>query len=766
MPERYTGAALPRVEDAELLAGAATFVDDLELEGTLHVAFARSPYAHAGITGVRKPGELSGVGEVLLFSDLSGFAELTPRIDRPGVYSPPRPLLARDRVRFVGESVAAAVAADRDLAEDACDLVEVDYQELPAVASVEAALAAGAPLLHPTGSNVLLEVAFDSGGVDAALSAAPVRLERRLEVARIAPSPMECRAVVAEPTAEGVTVWTSTQAPHQVRRALEPLLGVSVRVICPQVGGGFGQKAHVYPEEVLVAWLALRHGRPVKWVEDRRENLLASSQARGQVVSVRVAADRDGRLLALEADVLSDMGAYGVWPHGHILEALGTPNLIPGPYRLPAYRYRTRAVATNKAPGGAYRGVGVAVSAFVHERVMDLLAAELGLDPAEVRRRNLVPATAMPYRTVAGLDYDSGDYPAALEAAVARIEDAETTRLREAALAAGRRFGVGLACYVETTGMGSEVFARRGMVDIAGYDEARVTINADGSATLVTTLPSAGQGLATSFAQLLADELSLPLAAVRVERVDTAAISDGTGTFGSRSAAVGAPVILAAAETVRNRLRELAAAELEVGEWDLVAAAGRLQVAGVPERSRTYAQLAAGAPPGHLDVRERYDPSATAFAYGTHACAVEVDPGTGQVRILRYVVVEDSGPLINPLLAAGQTHGATAQGIGAALLEAVCYGEDGQPLTATLADYLLPLASDLPTYEIEHLAHTGPNPGGYKGVAEGGTVAAPAAVANAVARAIGAPVDRIPITPQTVLDLIHKPQEDKRSDGE
>jgi aerobic carbon-monoxide dehydrogenase large subunit len=759
----WVGASVPRVEDGPLLAGSARFVDDVELPGLLHVAFARTERPHARIVGIdtSRSRAVRGVVDVLVYGDLTGPSELTPRLDRPGVYSPPRPLLASDRVRFVGEAVAAVVADSRYLAEDACDAIDVEYDDLRPVTTTEAAVLPGAPCLHPVGSNVLLDERFDSGGVDEGLASAAVRLDLRFRIARVAPSPMECRGVVAAPVGAGVTVWTSTQAPHQVRRALEPLLRVPVRVICPDVGGGFGQKAHVYPEEVLVAWLALRHGRPVAWVEDRRENLLAASHARGQVVTVTVGADSEGRLLAMDADVVSDMGAYGMFPHGHVLEALGTPNLVPGPYALPAYRYRARAVATNKSPGGAYRGVGVAVSAFVHERAMDALARRAGLSPVEVRRRNLIPADAMPRTTVAGLRYDSGDYPRALELAVERLEDAGLARLREAVRARGHLFGVGYACYVETTGMGSEVFAKRGMVGITGYDDARVTVNADGTVTLATSLPSAGQGLATSFAQLLADELSLPPSSIRVAPVDTATVRDGTGTFGSRSAAAGGAAILAAAAVVRQRLRELAAAELEVGEWDLVAAEGHLHVAGVPDRGRTYAQLVAVAPPGHLDVQERYDPSATTFSYGAHGCAVEVDPATGWVGVLRHVVIEDAGPLINPMLATGQAHGATAQGIGAALLEAVRYGDDGQPLTSTLADYLLPLATELPDYDVGHLVHPSPHPGGYKGVAEGGTVAAPAAVANAVADAVGAEVDEIPITPEMVLSLIEARAADK-----
>lgn len=749
---KLTGRAIARVEDDALLRGRAIFVDDMDPPGRLEIAFHRTERAHARVLSVNvaAAAEVPGVVAVLTQADLGGAFELTPDIRRPGVHSPPRPLLAGDRVRFVGEAVALVLAGDRSTAEDAAELVEVGYDDLPAVSDAALAAEPTASRLHEPHSNVLLEHSFDSGGVDAAFAAADLVFDAELDIGRVAAFPMEGRAVLAVPDGDGVTLWTSTQAPHQVKRALEPLLGVHLRVICPNVGGGFGQKAHVYTEEVLAAQMALRFQLPVKWVEDRRENLLVSSHARGQLVKVKVGARGDGTLVALEADFLTDMGAYGVWPHGHILEALGAPTLVPGPYKLGAYRYRTRAVATNKAPAGAYRGVGVAVSAFIHERVIDMVARRLGLDPIGVRRRNLVPGEEMPFTTVVGLQYDSGDYPAAVEQAVAMAGD-RSQQLAAAASERGKLFGIGYSSYVETTGMGSEVFSKRGMVGITGFDDARVVLEADGSATLRISLPSAGQGLATSFAQLLGDQLALPLEKVRVAPTDTDEVPDGTGTFGSRSAAAGGPAIFKAAETIVRKAKEVAARHLEVAEWDLEVVPGGIGVRGSAESVVGYAQLVAEAPAGFLDATERYDPQATVFSYGCHACAVEVDPTTGAVEIVDHVVVEDCGPLINPLLAAGQTEGATAQGIGAALLEAVRYSSEGQPLTTTMLDYLLPTAADLPRFRLGHMTHASSAPGGYKGVAEGGTVAAPAAVANAVAAAIGADVNRIPITPSAVL---------------
>lgn len=750
---KMTGRSVARLEDRPLLTGRATFVDDLEPPGTLHLAFHRTERAHARIQSVdcERARSVPGVTAVLGHQDLDGPRQLTPPIEREGVFSPPRPLLAGERVRFVGEAVALALADSRYAAEDACDLVEVEYLDLPGVPDMMASLAADSAQIHEPHPNVLLDEQMESGDVTAALAAAPVLVDATFDVSRVSPFPLEGRAVLAVPEEGRVTVWTSTQAPHQVKRALAEILDASVNVICPSVGGGFGQKSHVYPEEILVPWLALKYGRPVKWVEDRRENLLASGHARGQLIRARAAADSEGRLLAVDADILADMGAYGIYPHGHILEALGTPNLIPGPYALPSFRFRTRAVATNRSPGGAYRGVGVAAAVFVHERLMDSLAEATGIDAAEIRRRNLVPPTSLPYTNSAGVEYDSGDYPAALVKVKELIGYDRMEERRRGAADRGRLLGCGLACYVEPTGMGSEVFKKRGMVGIAGYDDAHLAIDQGGVATLSISLPSAGQGLATSFAQLLADELGLPLSSVCVAGVETDAVADGTGTFGSRSAAVGGALIMQVAKSVKAAGFKLAAAALEASEGSLEARPGGVGVIGSETAFLSYASLAELAPGRLLEARERYDPVATTFSYGAHACVVEVDPTTGGVQVVEHVVVEDCGPMINPMLVEGQTHGAVAQGLGAGLLEAVRYGADGQPLTASMMDYLLPTAVDLPDFKVLHLERASPHPGGYKGVAEGGTVAAPAALANAVSNAVGAQINSIPITPEVVM---------------
>lgn len=754
------GRPMPRVEDGPLLRGEASFCGDLRLPGMLEVAFLRADLAHARLLGVDVAAARGapGVRDVITHEDLAGLGDLTPPIAPPDqeVYSTPRPLLARDRVRFVGEPLAAVLATTRYEAEDAAELIAVEYEELPALATAEDALADGAPLLHPVATNVLFEHDLDTGGVDEALAAAAFVVERRFRVPRLAPSPLEGRAIVAAADDAGLTVWYATQTPFVLRRVLTELLGLAeseIRVICPHVGGGFGQKSHVYPEDVLIPWLARRCGRPVRWLEDRRENLIASCHARGQDVRVRAAVGRDGTVAALDADITVDVGAYGIYPHGQLLEALGTPVMITGPYRIPALRFRSRAVATNKCPGGGYRGVGLAVSVFVHERLIDVVADVTGLDPAEVRRRNLIRADELPWENPAGLVYDSGDYVRALETALARIEpELEGDRAR--ARARGRMTGLGLCAYVEYTGMGSSVFQGRGMLGIRGHEEARVSIEPDGTALVRTSVPSTGQGTATSIAQLVADSLRLPLERVAVSRVDTAAGADGNGSFGSRGTVVGGSAALKSSAELRRRLLELAGRELEASVDDLELADGGVQPLGVPSRRLTYAALAAAAPDGHLDVTERHDPAETAFSYGVHACVVEVDTVLGDVRVVRYVIVEDCGRVVNPLIVDGQAHGSTVQGIGAALLERVVFDDQAQPLTSSLIDYLLPTALEAPPFEVLHLEHPPPESvGGFKGVGEGGTVAAPAAVANAIAAAIGAEVNEIPATPELVATL-------------
>ena len=749
------GRSLRRREDERLLRGAATFLDDLDPTGVLHVAFARSQTAHARVAGidVARAREAPGVEAVVVASDLDT-GPLVPPLDNVLAVATPRPLLAEGAVRFVGEPVAAVCADSRYAAEDAAELVDLDLEPLPVVADLDAA-AADAVVVDGYASNVIFDNRIQTGDVDAAFAHAAAVVERTFVNPRYAALPIESRGMQAAPEGDGVRIWASTQAPHKLAQVVSELLELPrelVVVVVPDVGGAFGQKAHAYPEDIVVVWLARGLGRPVRWAEDRSENLLASSHARDQTVRVRAAADRDGALLAIDADVLCDSGAYGVYPHGHMLEALGTPGMIPGPYRLRTYRSRGRAVATNKCPEGAYRGVGLPVASFVHERVMDLLAAELDLDPAEIRRRNLLAPDELPYETVTGQHYDSGDYAQALERALEAIGYREARAAQREARAQGRLVGLGIGCYVEFTGINSMVFTGRGMVGIAGFDGAHITLDADGMVTVWTTLPAIGQGSETTFAQMAADEMGVDLARVRVAPADTSVGGlHGTGTFASRSAIAGGGAIRDACGELLQRLREDASERLEANPEDLVLADGAVHVAGSPAASVPLQELVEAASADRYRVSATFDPPAIAYPYATHACQVEVDAETGAIDIQRYVVVEDCGTVINPIIVEGQVHGAVAQGLGGTLLEGMVYGPDGQPLTASLMDYLVPTAPDVPPLEVAHMSIPAPgSPNGAKGVGEGGTLGPPGALANAVSDALGVECNELPLTPERV----------------
>jgi len=759
-PLRYTGARVKRVEDPRLLQGRGRYLDDLALPRMLWTSFVRSPHAHARVLRVDAgtARASAGVIAVATAADLRGVVRpLAPRLAGDGFTPTAWPALADGVVRFCGEAVAAVVATIPYAAADARELVTVEYEALPAVASLDPG--------YPN-DRVLFRRAFRQGDVQAAFARATHTMRETFEHGRCAPSPIEPRGLLADWDGETLTVWASTQTPSILRAALAATLDLPVpriRVVAPDVGGGFGLKMQALPEDVVVAALARQLGRAIKWVEERRENLAAASHAREQRLEVEVAADADGRLLALRARVLSDSGAYHTYPLTAALEPLGSAGILPGPYRTPAYEYEAIAVATNKSPLGAYRGVGMAMGAFVMERVLDLLADRLQLDPAELRRRNLIPRDAYPFTSASGMVYDSGDYPGALAQA---LEAADYTRLRceqREARAAGRCVGVGLACYTEYTGMGAAVFRQRGMQDVPGIEGATVTMEADGAVRCTVSFPSQGQGHETTIAQVVADRLGVSIERVCVQPVDTSAAPTGSGTFGSRGVIAAIGSAGAAAEIVRGRLDALAGHLLEAAPGDVVIEDGQAHVRGFPGRAVSLAVLAraayvppagglpAGLQPG-LGATVHFDPPGPTFSGAVHVAVVEVDRETGRVAVLRYVLVEDCGRIVNPMIVDGQIHGAVAQGIGEALLEHVAYGADGQLLTGTLMDYALPKAGDVPPFEIGHRETLSPfMPGGVKGMGEGGTIGAPAAIANAVAdamRPFGRAVRRLPIRPE------------------
>jgi carbon-monoxide dehydrogenase large subunit len=754
MRNSWAGRAVPRVEDEALLTGQAMFLDDIDLPGALHAVFVRSTVAHGAIREIRieDAARVPGVVGVFTAADLALSDIVTPL--QEGIFSPPRPVLARDRVRFVGEPVAVVVAESRYSGEDGAALVEVRIDPLPVVTDIAGALDASKPALHeqPDGSgNVVFAQEARFGDPDGAFAAATHVIERTIQHPRLTASPMEARGAAALLENGGVTIWCSTQFPHTLRRIARELYGTEdVRVRCPDIGGGFGHKGVNYPEEIAVGRLALRLGRTVKWVEDRAESLLSSAHAREMEVRVRAAFDADAILAALDVDAVCDTGAYGTYPLGHVLEVLGVFGMAPGPYRVRNYHARARSVATNKCPSAAYRGVGLPVATLVHERIMDIVAATTGIDRAEVRRRNLVATSEMPYTSITNQRYDSGDFHAALDTALELIGYDTHEGDRQAARADGRLLGLGMASYVEWTGTNSKIFQARGMSAVHGFDGCHMELDAEGLLKVWSTLPSIGQGTRTTFAQLATDSVGADFADVRVVQSDTG-VSDieGTGTGASRSANIGAGALHLAGTELRRRLLEDAGVRLAVGQDELEIAQSRITVRSLPTRSLSFSDLAKTAEPGRYHVSRQFDPEHVLFSYATHACRVSVDPETGDVEILDWVVAEDCGRVINPIIVEGQTQGAIAQGIGGALYESLHYDETGTPLSTSLMDYILPTAHEVPRARIRHLEIPVPDAMlGSKGMAEGGTVAAPAALANAVSDALGQEFNALPLTPE------------------
>jgi len=762
-PLRYTGMRIKRLEDPRLLMGRGRYLDDLGLPRMLFASFVRSPHAHARIVRIDTAAARSvpGVVAVVTADDLRDATRpLSPRLEGAGFTPTAWPALADGVARFCGEAVAVVVASSPYVAADAGERVAVEWEEKSAVATIDQALAA---------HQVLFQRRHRHGDVDDAFARAPIVVRQTFEHGRCAPSPLELRGILADWDGEALTLWSSNQSPSIMRAGLAGALSLPearVRIVCPDVGGGFGLRMQVFPEDVAIAAVARRLGRPVKWLEERRENLTAASQARSQRTTVEVAAANDGTVLALRSRVMSDNGAYHAYPTTGALEPLGTASIMPGPYRISAYEFEALALATNKPPLGAYRGVGMTMGAFVAERMLDLLAERVGLDPAEVRRRNLIGREAYPFTSATGYTYDSGDYPKALEEALAAVDYESLRREQERARAQGRVVGIGIACYTEYTGMGSAGFRRRGAVEMPGIEATTITVEADATVRCAVSFPTQGQGHATTIAQLVADRLGLALENVRLSRVDTAESPRGSGTFASRGTVAMLASAAVAADRLGDKLRTLAAHRLEAAAQDVELAGGRAFVRGFPDRSVALAELArlaytpplGGLPDGlspGLEATVYSDLPGPTFSGAVHVAVVEVDPATGRVTVKRYALVEDCGRVINPLIVEGQIHGAVAQGIGEALLESVVYDDDGQLLTATLMDYALPRADDLPFFEIAHLETPSPiTPGGVKGMGEGGTIGAPAAIANAVAdavRRLGVQITTLPIRPESLV---------------
>lgn len=776
----FVGQPLRRREDARLLTGKGQYVADLELPGMLHVAFVRSAMAHARIRSVDLTRAAAAEGVVLALNGADLLKALPPVPDHqvvlPGkwkttvahtILNPNQPLLATDKARHVGEALAVIVAESRYAAEDAVDLAELDLEPLPAVVDASRGLQAGSPIVHEQfRSNCIGEFSISKGNVDEALSRSPHRIKRRFHHHRYSGIPMETRGVAAQFDArtDSITVWSSTQVVQWVRREVASTLQMAearVRCIALDVGGGFGIKGHVYPEDLLIPFLARRLGRPVSWIEDRREHLQSSIHARDQVHDAEIGFDATGRILGLRTALVMDCGAWN--PLG-VAPVYNTACHLPGPYKIAHYAASAKVVATNKVPNAPYRGAGRPEATQVMERLVDLIARQLNLEPAEVRRRNMIGANEMPYSTGlvyrdgVPIVYDSGDYPGALAKALAAIGGVEAFRKRQReARAAGRYLGFGLACYTEGTGAGP-------------FEGATIRIDPTGKIHVAAGACPQGQGMETIFAQIAADAWQVRPDDVVVSLGDTAAIPMGFGTIASRSTVTVSAAMHEASNRVRQKVLAIAGNVMECAVEDLELRSGRVQLKGVPDRSMSLAEVARAGRPGWdngrppdveagMEATVYYEPPTVTWSYAVHAAVVEVDPDIGAVRIDDYAIAHDCGVVVNPLLAEGQIIGGAVQGLGGALLEEFVYDAHGQLLSGTLADYLMPTASDVPSITVVHQQIASPlNPLGVKGLGEGGAISPPVAIANAVCDAL-APFGDIefnstPIKPEQVVMAI------------
>ncbi len=768
---RWVGAALTRKEDHRLLRGRGRFVGDMARAGMLHAAFVRSPFPAAGVTAIDASAALStpGVAAVFTAADL-GDPYLLATLERDEFVPTRMPLLGGDQVRFAGEPVAVVIAEDAYLAEDAAELVEVDWASRPAVAGLGAAQADGAPQVHQgTSGNCLVDmVMFDDERLGGIFAGAAVVVGGEFSSARVAAMPLEGRACLAEwDDRDGqLVLHVSTQVPHQVRSAVAQALGVperTVRVVAPDVGGGFGLKCVVGREEVVVAAVALRLRRPVRWTEDRQENLSASFHGHEQRHRVRAAFDGEGRILGLDAEIDCDVGAYSAYPFTCAVEPLMAATELPGIYKVPAYRARARGIATHKAPTAPYRGVSRPQIVLVMERLMEKAARELGLDPLQVRRLNMIGPGEFPYAGVNGISYDEGSYRESLDLAERRVAEQGWPAARDRLRAEGLAAGIGYACFSERTAYGTPTMSLRRMRMTPGYDTASVRMDPTGEVIVTTGTCAHGQGHETTFAQIVADRLGVHPDQVRLRQGDTDLAAYGWGTFASRSVVIGGGAAARAAEQVADQLRTAAAHLLEASAADVELRDGAARIRGDARAAVSLAEVArvvhfqTHALPEEvrygLEARASYDPPGT-FSNACHAALVAIDPGTGQVKLLRYLVVEDCGVVINPLIVDGQVLGGVTQGVAAALYERICYDGDGQPLSTTLMDYLVPTAAEMCPVEVIHLQTPSRfSESGAKGMGEGGTIGAPATVLNAVNDALagtGASFDHIPVLPAEV----------------
>ena len=775
-PGTYVGSSIRRREDPRLITGRATYVNDIVAAGCAQVVFVRSPHAHARIVRIDTSAARAApnVLAVVTGADLASSMQPVPCIwTLPDMKAPTRRAITADKVRFVGDIVAAVIGATEAAARDAAELVEVEYDILPSVTDQDAALQPGAPQLH---DDVPGNAAFTwelSGGDQSVFDTAEVKVPLRLTNQRLVSNFMETRGVLAQWSASTgeLTVWSSTQIPHLVRLELARVLGVpenTLRVIAPEVGGGFGSKQNFYPEEMIVAALSMRLNQPVKWIEERSEHYVATTHGRDHVQDAEIVGNRDGTILGVRVHARANLGAYfsmfaPIVPTG--LFGL----MLCGAYRTPTVSCRVNGVLTNTTTVDAYRGAGRPEATHLVERLVDVFAAEIGMDPAEVRRRNFPRPDQFPYTTTTGVTYDSGDYATALDRALEAVGYQQLRQQQAAARAEGRLLGVGICSFVEVCGAGPSAALGAAGAGIGFWEAGTVRVLPTGKATVYTGSSAHGQGHETTFAQIAADRLNLPIEDIDVVHGDTAKVPFGIGTFASRSAAVGGTAVAMSASKVRDKATRIAAHLLEAAVEDIeFGEAGVFRVRGAPARSVTWSEiglqaflahrLPAGMEPG-LEASTFYDPSNFTWPFGTHVCVTEVDPETGQVKVLRYVAVDDCGTVINPMIADGQVHGGITQGLGQALYEGVEYDSDGQLLTGSMLDYVVPTSEQAPTYETSHTYTPSPvNPLGVKGIGEAGTIAASAAVVNSVVDALshlGVRHLDMPLKPERVWRAIH-----------
>lgn len=781
---RGVGAKKVRKEDDRYMRGLGEYVGDMNMPGMLEVAFLRSPVAHGQLQKVTKPANAEK--NVFVAADLTGVKGILADSALPGFKSSEQPILAKEKVRYVGELVAACIAPDRAKAEDLADSIELDINNLEAVSDMLEALEEHAPLVHDEWGDNIFQHTLVDGDIESIRTTAPVKIERKYRTARQCMSPMEGRGVLAfwDSRLEQLQIYTSTQIPHIVRTGLSDCLGLSheqIRVVAPDVGGGFGYKGILLPEEVCVAWLAMHFKRPVRWLEDRREQLTANANCREHYYSITAYGDKSGRLLALDTDAVVDAGAYSSYPFSACLEGAQVASILPGPYDFQAYRCSTVSAATNKPPILPYRGVARTGVCFAMELTIDALAREVGREPSDVRLDCLVKPEDMPFTNITGKHFDSGDYPECLRRAVEAIDLKSVRKRQETPEEDGRLIGIGISIFCEQSAHGTSVYAGWGIPMVPGHEQAVVRVTPDGSLEIRVGIHSHGQGLETTLAQVAEEVLGIDTDRVRVIHGDTALTPYSTGTWGSRCMVMAGGAVARACTVLSERINNIGAHLLKVPLESVTLADGIVsstqcsETTSLEEIARTWylkpQLLPDNVDSGGLEITTGYKPQKDSgtFSYACHAVVVAIDPELGTTEILKYAISEDGGVLVNPMIVDGQIYGGVAQGIGTALYEEMPFDRNGQPLASTLADYLLPGATEVPSIEIDHMETPSPyTEFGQKGIGESGAIGPPAAIVNAIndaLRPLRAEICEVPVTPHRLLGAITQARKAKSEEA-